>query len=208
VGAELQTVVESDEQVLALRLDRGDRRADDAADLGTWLAGASGADDATDEMWTETRGGSEEGVAFGHELRASARTQCQAAIALPKSCGEQSLPEWGIADALAVDFSDHKLPNPSVVDEATEGTECHLGDFGIVGRWKGLDRRAATFEVDGGDAIDQNDVPAGRTLQGPSIVFAATRPGERRTVRIRGIGRCEQKHLSLLGGAGGLANGP
>ena len=63
---ELQAIVEADEEILALRLDCRDRRADDPANLRPGLACAGGADDAPDEMWPEASRRSEEGIALRH----------------------------------------------------------------------------------------------------------------------------------------------
>ena len=68
VGAELQTTVEADQQVLALGLHGIDAPADDPVDLwdSTRTLGASGPHVPPDEVWPQPGGGPEERVAFGH----------------------------------------------------------------------------------------------------------------------------------------------
>ena len=66
MSPDLEPVRAADEQVLADRLHRFDRRADEPADLGA-VPRAGRGDDARDEMWPQPRRGPGQRVAFGHQ---------------------------------------------------------------------------------------------------------------------------------------------
>ena len=73
VRPQLEAVVESDEQVLALGLDGLDRRADDPLDLGAGPARPGRGHGPADQVRPEPGGSSEERVALGHRAARLAR---------------------------------------------------------------------------------------------------------------------------------------
>ena len=148
----------------------------------------------SDEVRPEAGGGPEERVAFGHSGRRSrGGTKRRGRDSRPRSRPRAGAVAHGdAADVVAVDLADDELADAPVGDERAQGPERGDRHGRVVGGGERLERRPAALEVEGGDAVDQDDVGAGRPLERPPVGLAAARPGERRAVRVGRVGGGEE----------------
>ena len=148
-----------------------------------------------DEVRPQAGGGPEERVALGHSGPGQRGAQDEAAVARRRT-RRRGGPARGTATrrrASPSTLRDDQLADPAVGDERAERRGPRRPPIaGSSAAGQRLERRAAAFEVERRDPVDEHDVGAGRALERPAVGLAAARPGERGAVRVGRVGGGEQ----------------